>query len=242
MADDATRGRSIIHSDQKHEGNDVQFDAEGPAAVGCLYCNATGATCALNSSDHSLNVDNDQLIPRIAYEEQQRLFGAEPEDMANLLRSQKHVGDHLAELSATHDAMGFSFDRRRILGVMAYHRRPVGILDGPHASAPDTVLISNYGLDIVGNPRAARQEDLPFYGEDVAVVTNSVGPILTEFGIPPKYFMQAVELDSPPVRAALVAHDPDETISGVYDPRILRKAVVGDPIAAAEAIQDLHAR
>ena len=240
MVDNVTDGRALIHSDDKHEGRRDGFNREGGEAVGCLYCNALGATCALHAGDSPVNKANGNLIPDTAYADQFRYFDTDELTVETLIKAQAHVGESLAAHTDDGDPMSYSFGRSRILNALARRIRPVAILDGPHAKVRDTLLINSYHLDRIGNPRAAREEGLDFYAGDVAVVTDDIGPLLQEHDIPPQLFMQAVDMDTAPVRAALVANDKDEDLKGNYDPSHLMKAVVGDPREAAKALQDKY--
>lgn len=241
QVDEVTEGHALVHSDEKHEGDDATFSEEGSEAVGCLYCNALGATCDLHSDTNEVAIDTNYVISSTAYDDQVRLFGPVTTDVmiTELFNAQGHLGGRLAAQTPDRNPMSYSFGRSRILGAIVRQGRPAAVLAGRHASVGDTLLIKSYHRDRVGNPAEAVKRGMPFYGEDLAHAVHGVGPLLQDHDILPSLVLQATEMDSVPVRAALGAHDEDKHYKGRYDPASLRAGTIGDPVAAATELNDL---
>ncbi|HEV2402813.1 MAG TPA: hypothetical protein VGS08_01290 [Candidatus Saccharimonadales bacterium] len=235
-----SRNPQSLHSAVGNEADQRHLCMQGNNPIGCAYCGGTGLTSAL------LTDSKEELIHAIAFEDQKYVFGSD-QGFAELLRGHQTVLDHAT------NGKGSAFAFGRDSYVIYLQRYPdklhLMMLDGSHAPAKHSGVITNFSLSEIGSAHKAHGQGLDFYRLDVAVVTDSVLQALESplqdinpsYKLPAELLMRAFLLDAVPVRAVLAANDSNPEFHGIHDPRNLPIGVRGDQFQARQILEQRQA-
>lgn len=204
-----------VHSAHDNEGNATHLDDDSEKGIGCAY--AAGAQAVTNLSSSEALVD-------LAQTEEQQLFGANAGYVDRVAEANRAVESHFSHGGQ----VGFGLDRSSLQQLDA----PVAILEGAHASVDQAVVVMNFHVDKISNPRRANETNVPFYNNDVTQVAEMLIRANPDLNLDPRTLLAVMDQDIRATREALASHEGKHADD-------LRVERYGDPEAAIAYLESI---
>jgi hypothetical protein len=177
------------HSAESNEGSATELNSSSESGIGCAY--GAGAQVITEISS------NPDLIA-LGKAEAPRLSGENESMVDAIAQANQAVAAHFSE-----GGKSFNLHRHDLEDLEA----PIAILEGSHAPVDQTVVMYNYHVDKISNPRTANERGIPSYDNDLTQVAEALILANLELDLNPRILLDVMDQDIRSVREALASHE-----------------------------------